>query len=127
MEKHRETGGGREQPKAEVKMRAHQEHVETRCTLFLNGWKTSDKNLVEEECSETEVRTRRFFSRIRDNHAKRNGIGIWKTTLIILASRRTEIAYCAGEPKITWALCWRRTSNAILGADKFGDLITADY
>ena len=57
MEKHRKTCGGREKPKAEVKLRAHQEHVETRCTLFLNGWKISEKNLVEEECSETEVRT----------------------------------------------------------------------
>ena len=39
----------------------------------------------------------------------------------------TEIAKCARVPKITKALCRKRTCDAVLGAENFGNLMTADH
>ena len=49
------------------------------------------------------------------------------STVFLLTSQKTEIAMSASEPKITRALCRRRTGEALPRADKFGDLITADH
>ena len=47
-------------------------------------------------------------------------------TVFILTSQKTEIAKSVKRPKITRALCRKRTGEALPRAEKFGDLITAD-
>ena len=47
-----------------------------------------------------------------------------KNTVFTLTFRKTEIATSA---KITRAPCRRRTGEALLRAEKFGDLIKADH
>ena len=47
--------------------------------------------------------------------------------IFLLTSRRTKIARSALRTKITRAPCRKRTGTAVLHAEKFGDLITADH
>ena len=54
-------------------------------------------------------------------------VWIWVNTVLKLTSLKTEIARSVRGPTITRAPCRRRTGAAILRADNFGDLITADH
>ena len=45
----------------------------------------------------------------------------------LVTSRTTETAMYAREPKITRALCRKRTGDAVLRSENLGDLITADH
>ena len=47
--------------------------------------------------------------------------------VFILSSRRRDLAKSAREEKITRAPCKKRTGDAVLRAENFGDLKTADH
>ena len=47
--------------------------------------------------------------------------------MFILISLRTEIARSASGPKLQGPPCRRRKGEAVLRADNFGDLMTADH
>ena len=51
----------------------------------------------------------------------------WVSTVFILSSLKTGIARSVKRTKITRAPCRRRNGEAVLRAEKFGDLITADH
>ena len=52
---------------------------------------------------------------------------IWVSTVFILISPKTEMAKSVKRTKITRASCRRRNGEAVLRAENFGDLITADH
>ena len=54
-------------------------------------------------------------------------VRIWVCTVFLLISAKTEIARSVKGPKITRAPCRRRNGGAVLRAENFGDLITADH
>ena len=51
----------------------------------------------------------------------------WVNIMFILIFPKTEIARSASGPKLQGAPCRRRKGEAVLRADNFGDLITADH
>ena len=52
---------------------------------------------------------------------------IWVSTVLLLMSLKTEIARSVKRPKFTRVPCRRRNGGAVLLAEHFGDLITADH
>ena len=54
-------------------------------------------------------------------------VWIWGSTVFILTSRKTENCEICQRTKITRAPCKRRVGRAVLRAENFGDLITADH
>ena len=54
-------------------------------------------------------------------------VWIWVNTVFILISLKTEIARSVRGPKSQGGPCRRRIGDAVLGAENFGDLITADH
>ena len=51
----------------------------------------------------------------------------WVNAVFTLISLKTEIARSSRGQKITRARCRRRNSGAVLRAENFGDLMTADH
>ena len=68
-------------------------------------------------------------------HTRKHLIQIWNVLqkwyrgriVFILSFRRTDLAKSAREEKITRAPCRKRTGDAVLRAENFGYLITADH
>ena len=54
-------------------------------------------------------------------------VRIWVSTVFILISLKTEIGEICKRTKITRAPCRRRNGGAVLRAENFGDLTTADH
>ena len=69
--------------------------------------------------------TRSHISWIRFGTSMKSGIG--KAQLLPITSRKTEIAKDAGGPRLQGLLAEDALAKAVLRAEKFGDLITADH
>ena len=54
-------------------------------------------------------------------------VRIWVNTVFILISLKTDIARSVRGPKLQRLRAGRRNGGAVLRAEKFGDLITADH
>ena len=83
---------------------------------------------VKENLKETELHASAHSSPESDpEHPAKVATKSRKHSILNSLHHKTEIAMSASEPKKSRVPCRRRTGKALLRAEKFGDLITADH